>query len=287
MSSSHVDPRDPAAPGVPVPFDPEARGPDRADGPADGVVYGAGAGADALQFDVDPAPEQSHGPEGARLADVIAARREGVDPNAEAAARRADRRRRTAAQERARARWRLHLLCFAFLLAYASVAGRIAGSEPEEPRASFSAPFSAARAEITDRNGELLAANIPVWSLYAHPEEMLDKQGAADKLAAIFPDMSTDSLMKLFNDGRRFIWLKKAITPAQRVQVHDIGDPGLQFGRRDMRVYPGGRLAAHILGGASFGKEGVTAAEIVGVGGVEAKLDEELRNAATESRERK
>ncbi|WP_339947546.1 penicillin-binding protein 2 [uncultured Albimonas sp.] len=292
MTSSHVDPHDPAA-GRLVPRPPEGRDPPRSPGGRDasegeaveGVVYGAGA--DALQFDIDPgAPEHSHGPEGARLADVIAARREGVDPNAEAAARRADRRRRTAVQERARARWRLHLLCFAFLLAYASVAGRmalIAGSEPEEPRASFSAPFSAARAEITDRNGELLAANIPVWSLYAHPEELLDKQGAAEKLAAIFPDLTVPALMRQFNDGRRFLWLKKAITPAQRVQVHDIGDPGLQFGRRDMRVYPGGRLASHILGGASFGKEGVTAAEIVGVGGVESKLDEALRDPARAS----
>lgn len=240
--------------------------------------------AGGLEFDVEPGRvEHSHGPEGARLADVIAARRDGKDPNAEAAQKRADRRRRTAAEERARARWRLHLLGFAFLLAYASVAGRMAlisASEPEEPRAAYSAAFSAARAEITDRNGELLAANIPVWSLYAHPEELLDKQGAADKLAAIFPDLKSEELMRLFNDGRRFIWLKKAITPAQRVLVHDIGDPGLQFGRREMRVYPAGRLAAHVLGGASFGKEGVSAAEIVGVGGIEAKLDEDLRDPA-------
>ncbi len=230
----------------------------------------------------DPEGARGHGPEGARLADVIAARESGLDPNEEAARRRAERRRASVAEQRGRARWRLHLMCFAFLFAYASVAGRmaiIAGSEPEEPRAAAGADaFSPLRAEITDRNGALLAANLPVWSLFAHPHELIDPEGSARKLAEVFPDLNADDLRKQFADGRKFIWVKKAITPAERVKVHDIGDPGLQFGRREMRVYPAGRLASHILGGASFGREGVQAAEIVGSGGVEAKLDAELRD---------
>ena len=41
------------------------------------------------------------------------------------------------------------------------------------------------------------------------------------------------------------------------------------FGPRDMRLYPNGTLAAHVMGGASYGKEGVHAAEVIGVAGVE------------------
>ncbi|MEE3099104.1 MAG: penicillin-binding protein 2, partial [Pseudomonadota bacterium] len=122
--------------------------------------------------------------------------------------------------------------------------------------------------------------NLPVWSLFAHPQEMVDPDNAAEKLAVVFPDLNADDLKARFKDGRRFLWIKKSITPAERIRVHDIGDPGLQFGRREVRVYPGGRLAAHVLGGASFGREDVRAAEIVGVGGVEAKLDAELRDPA-------
>ncbi len=62
--------------------------------------------------------------------------------------------------------------------------------------------------------------------------------------------------------------------------MHDIGDPGLLFGPREMRLYPNGRLAAHTLGGASFGKEGVSAAEVVGVAGVEKQFDAFLRDPA-------
>jgi cell division protein FtsI (penicillin-binding protein 3) len=62
--------------------------------------------------------------------------------------------------------------------------------------------------------------------------------------------------------------------------VHDIGDPGLLFAPREMRLYPNGSLAAHIMGGASFGKEGVAAAEVIGVAGVEKYFDDYLRDPA-------
>ena len=62
--------------------------------------------------------------------------------------------------------------------------------------------------------------------------------------------------------------------------MHDIGEPGLLFGPREMRLYPNGRLAAHVLGGASFGREGVHAAEVIGVAGVEKYFDERLRDPA-------
>ncbi|MDB9875607.1 hypothetical protein OAC76_05315, partial [Amylibacter sp.] len=51
---------------------------------------------------------------------------------------------------------------------------------------------------------------------------------------------------------------------------------------REMRLYPNGKLAAHILGGTRFGEEGVRAAEIVGVGGVEKYFDKMLRDPALE-----
>jgi cell division protein FtsI (penicillin-binding protein 3) len=65
--------------------------------------------------------------------------------------------------------------------------------------------------------------------------------------------------------------------------VHDIGDPGLLFGPREMRLYPNGRLAAHVLGGAGFGAEGVASAELIGTAGIEKALDTRLRDPARAS----
>ena len=85
----------------------------------------------------------------------------------------------------------------------------------------------------------------------------------------IFPDLDRARLIRDFTGKRKFLWIKKKISPEQQQAVHDIGEPGLLFGPREMRLYPNGGSPAHVLGGASFGREGVHAAEVVGVAGVE------------------
>ena len=86
--------------------------------------------------------------------------------------------------------------------------------------------------------------------------------------------------MPSFTDGRKFLWIKRTISPEQRQRVHDLGEPGLLFGPREARLYPNGAVAAHVLGGASFGREGVHAAEVIGTAGVERVFDARLRDPA-------
>jgi cell division protein FtsI (penicillin-binding protein 3) len=238
------------------------------------------AGDDAARAGLDGA---SPAMGGARLAEVIDQRARGLDPNAEAARRRAAAASRRETDLRQRARWRLGLLGVAFILAYGAVAGKmadIAASDPYEPRAWSSSigPTEAVRGRITDRNGRLLAANLPVHSLYAEPDEMVDPAAAAAGIARIFPTENEAALRRQFTDGRSFMWIRRSITPAERVAVHELGDPGLKFGPRDTRFYPNGMLAAHVLGGARYGEEGVLGAEINGVAGVELWFDERLRD---------
>jgi cell division protein FtsI (penicillin-binding protein 3) len=109
---------------------------------------------------------------------------------------------------------------------------------------------------------------------------MVDPKHVATELAKLFPDMKAEDLERRFTDGRSFMWLRKKLSPEQMQAVHDIGDPGLLFGPRDMRLYPNGKLAAHILGGASFGAEGVHSAEVIGIAGIERAMDTRLRDPA-------
>ena len=97
-------------------------------------------------------------------------------------------------------------------------------------------------------------------------------------LAKIFPDLNADQLLKRMTDGRKFMWVKKVMSPEQMQAVHEIGDPGLLFGPREMRLYPNGNLASHVLGGATFGAEGVASAEVVGTAGREKAMDARLRD---------
>ena len=185
---------------------------------------------------------------------------------------------------RARAEGRLLVLAALFLLAFSAVGARmglLAATEPQEPRtAATGAAISAQRADITDRQGRVLATNMATHSLYAQPHRMIDPERAARELAQIFPDLDAEKLRADFTGPRKFRWIRKTISPEQKQLVHDIGEPGLLFGPREMRLYPNGKLAAHILGGASFGREGVSAAEVIGVAGVEKYFDGFLRDPA-------
>ncbi|WP_425092493.1 peptidoglycan D,D-transpeptidase FtsI family protein [Tropicimonas sp. S265A] len=155
-------------------------------------------------------------------------------------------------------------------------------SEPAaEPVArATSTQIHAARAGITDRKGRVLATNLVSHALYAQPPLMTDPVGSAQKLAEIFPDLDAKTLTRRFTGERKFLWLKRRISPEQMQAVHDIGDPGLQFGPREMRLYPNGKIASHVLGGTSFGREGVHAAELVGVAGVEKAFNAQLSDPA-------
>lgn len=187
-------------------------------------------------------------------------------------------------RERARAEGRLLMMGLLFLAAFVTVGARmgtLAATRPEEPQLSEAAPaILAQRADITDRAGRVLATNLVTHALYAQPPMLVDPARTADKLVAIFPDLDRARLMQDFSGTRKFVWIKKKISPEQMQAVHDIGDPGLLFGPREMRLYPNGRLAAHVLGGARFGAEGVNSAEIVGTAGVEKAFDGWLRDPA-------
>lgn len=185
---------------------------------------------------------------------------------------------------RLRAEGRLLVLGLSFLCAFAVIGARmgvLSSTEPVEPRSNVSgASIMASRADITDRRGRILATNLETYALYAQPQQMVEPERVAVELAEIFPDLDADRLLADFTGTRKFLWIKKKLSPELKQAVHDIGDPGLLFGPREMRLYPNGKLAAHILGGAGFGREGVNAAEVIGVAGVEKQFDDVLRDPA-------
>ena len=216
------------------------------------------------------------------LARVLDARAKGENPDA--IERENLRLRHEAGRDRLRQRAesRLVLMSLVFLLAFGAVGFRMAAlatTEAEEPRVARSeAAIHTTRADIVDRQGRVLATNFATNALYAHPHEIVDARAAADGLAEIFPEMDADTLYARFTSERRFLWLRRYLSPEQEQQVHDLGEPGLLFGPREMRLYPNGPIAAHVLGGAGFGQEAVNAAEVIGVAGVEAQFDEVLRD---------
>ena len=218
------------------------------------------------------------------LARILSARAKGENPDKIERENLRLRHEATRDRSRARAEVRLLFLGLTFFAAFSLIGARmgmLAASEPQEAQVRASgAPILAQRADITDRNGRVLATNLQTYALYAQPKDMVDPVRVAREVAAIFPDMDADDLQRRLTDGRSFMWLRKVLSPEQMQRVHDIGDPGLLFGPREMRLYPNGTLAAHVLGGASFGAEGVQSAEVIGTAGVEKAMDSRLRDPA-------
>jgi cell division protein FtsI (penicillin-binding protein 3) len=218
------------------------------------------------------------------LARILSARAKGENPDA--IERENLRLRHEVMRDSARlkAEGRLLLLGAAFVLCFGAVGARmgvLAAAEPVEPQTSISGTsIITQRADIVDREGRLLATNLVTHALYAQPKQMTDPVGSAEKLAKIFPDLDVERMKKDFTGSKKFLWIKKKISPEQMQQVHEIGDPGLLFGPREMRLYPNGALAAHVLGGAAFGREGVNSAEVIGTAGVEKTFDSWLRDPA-------
>ncbi|SEM53739.1 cell division protein FtsI (penicillin-binding protein 3) [Loktanella fryxellensis] len=220
------------------------------------------------------------------LARILKARERGEDPGAIAAENLRLRHEAIADKARNRAESRLLILGGFFAVAFMAVGlrmGTIAATMPEEPRSAAAGnPIIGQRADIVDRNGRILATNLATHSLYAQPQHLIDPLGAAAQLKAIFPELDQERLIKDFTGARKFVWIRRQLSPEQMQQVHDIGSPGLLFGPRDMRLYPNGPIAAHILGGASYGREDVASAEVIGTAGIERQFDTLLRDPANE-----
>ncbi|SLN37224.1 peptidoglycan D,D-transpeptidase FtsI family protein [Oceanibacterium hippocampi] len=126
---------------------------------------------------------------------------------------------------------------------------------------SVAAEPTRSRAAIYDRNGKLLAANIASWSLYANPRKIDAPKTLARSLNRIMPELSLAGLEADLSSDRKFIWIKRHLTPRQRFEVNRLGEPGLEFEPEERRVYPQGRLVSHVVGFTDVDNHGIAGIE--------------------------
>lgn len=153
-----------------------------------------------------------------------------------------------------------------FALLYGILAARLVtlGFEAEARNISHMKPadsVAAARPDIVDRNGEILATDIKTASLYAEPRRIIDPDEAAEKLMSVLPDLNPVKTRRQLASDAGFIWLKREITPRQRAAIHNLGIPGVGFLSENRRFYPGGPTASHIVGHVNVDNEGIAGIE--------------------------
>ena len=163
------------------------------------------------------------------------------------------------------AKARIMMLAGGLLVCYVAIFARLTYFDME-PRTDTSAippdHISAARPDIVDRNGELLATDIRTVSMFAEPNRVVDPDEAVEKIASIFPDIDRKSLYKKLSDRRsHFAWLRRQLTPKEQSEILALGIPAIGFRPEVKRFYPGGRTAAHILGYVDIDNHGVAGME--------------------------
>lgn len=119
---------------------------------------------------------------------------------------------------------------------------------------------AAARADLVDRNGQLLALDLTHYGLYLDPHEIWDKAEVRRGLAAALPELSKARLDGALKGDRR-AYLIGGLTPQERERVRDLGLPGVGFEEEARRVYPLGATAAHLIGFSDSGGHGIAGAE--------------------------
>jgi cell division protein FtsI (penicillin-binding protein 3) len=124
------------------------------------------------------------------------------------------------------------------------------------------AATSFSRPDIVDRNGRLLATDLEAPSIFADPALVIDRDDVVEKLLTVLPDLDGEQLLRdLADKSRRFMWVRRGVSPSVAQRVHDLGLPGIAFRYELKRAYPGGTMAGHVLGYTDVDNRGVAGIE--------------------------
>ncbi len=171
-------------------------------------------------------------------------------------------------------------IAFGFLVlagraVYVQVIGNDFFQHQGEVRFERTLELPASRGHIIDRNGLILASDIPAPSIWAIPEDVdivdPDNRARLRKMAQLLGVKPADLEKKLAED-KSFVWLKRQVDDPVAKQIMALDIRGIYERREYRRQYPEGEAAAHIAG--------FTNIEDVGQEGIELAFNQELSGKA-------
>ncbi len=104
------------------------------------------------------------------------------------------------------------------------------------------------RRNIVDRDGNILALDRPVFTLFAHPKLFkLSKEEVAEKLSPIM-ERPIATLVKQFNEGETGVRIEYSLIEDISNRIIDLRLDGLELIPHQQRLYPHKEVAADIVG---------------------------------------
>ena len=113
-----------------------------------------------------------------------------------------------------------------------------------------SLPLPAHRGSIFDRNGQALAISVDLQTVFADPQLVDDAAAEARRLAPAL-DLKVAALRRQLEGTRpndQYEVIAKDVQPALANKIEDMHLAGIYFQTQADRFYPGGSLAAQVLG---------------------------------------
>ncbi|RDI74991.1 Cell division protein FtsI/penicillin-binding protein 2 [Gaiella occulta] len=176
-------------------------------------------------------------------------------------------------------RIRLLVVCFALVFAVslgravwvqALQHDRLAAMASTQRRETIEIP--AGRGTIYDRTGEPLAIGEQATTVYADPRNIADAQKAASVVGRTLGLDPSKLYQSLKDRSKGFVYVQRKADPAKAEALTKRDIPGLGFYPEELRAYPQGTVAAHVLGFAGTDNRGLD--------GLERALDKTLSGRA-------
>ena len=103
------------------------------------------------------------------------------------------------------------------------------------------------RGKILDRNGTIIATNLPTYDLYIDTRKTINKKKVKENISRIFRQKKTGFLNFVFSKDH-YILIQNNLKQFEINELKKIGDPGIFFQKSQKRIYPQHNLFCHITG---------------------------------------
>jgi len=118
------------------------------------------------------------------------------------------------------------------------------------------------RGTIMDTNGDTLAIDIQVASVYASPNLIEDPKAFAHTLSPVI-GMPEDKILERVDDKKKkFVWLKRRLNEEESSKVKAVKLTGMGTLPEYKRFYPNGMLGANLLGAVGYDAEALSGLEM-------------------------
>ena len=167
--------------------------------------------------------------------------------------------------------WRSKFIVAAIALGFAVLAARAAHVQifgnaffqrQGEVRFVRTLELPASRGRIMDRNGLILASNIPAASIWAIPEDVNATPAQLKELAQLLEIPLTELSSKLANEDKSFVWLKRQVEEPVAKRITELGLKGIHQDSGFKRQYPDGEATAHVIGFTNIENTGLDGMEL-------------------------